>query len=810
MTHDLTSPLFLHPSDGPDSLAIQEKLIGAQNYRSWKRSVEIRLSTKRKLEFIRVTVLGSVTDATMQEQWDTCNNMVISWLMSSVFESIAKSIMFIGTAFEIWNQLEKRFALSNGSRKYKLNRETYDVMQSGQPISEYYTIMKCVWEELDSMNVLPRITTFIAEITAFLNAINTQKEEQGLFQFLNGLDDHFSAQRSQLLLSSPLPSVETACALLQQEESQREVFGSSQLLMESTALYSKTENKEKCSICGYKWHLADKCWEKIVASTESSGHIMFTSKQFKQLMRSLPHFHNHAETSNSAETDDELDSEYVAGLDNEEGHLSSSNLKHVPCDLLSKLNANSKVCLSCPMAKFTKLSYSYSKSHATEPFNLVHIDIWGPYKVPTNGNFRYFLTIVDDFSRATWTYFLEKKLDSFKFLTTFCKFVQTQFDSKVKVIRSDNALEFLKGLLGPYLTEQGIKHQTSCVDRPQQNGRVKRKHMHLLEIARALRFHSHLPLEFWGDLLLKKKPDYQNLRVFGCLAMASIPDRKADKFSPRGVPYYVTTTAPNAETQAAPNVEHATESITSATSTPLVFVQTAAPTVNAPISSVNAPRRSARNTTTPVWLQDYVLPTVPRANQVSVTHVQSHFQSFVIALLAQTTPTSFKQAVQNKDWCLAMNEELKALELNGTCEITDLLPTKNQLIAIGFIKQSSRLMMDVSNAFLHGDMFEDVYMKLPIGYTCVREPVQDVERSNKSFRCVQSKADYSLFTKQNGTSFTAILVYVDDLMITGTHAAEIQKLKSQLSSTFHMKDLGSLSYFLGLEVSRTEQGIFMS
>ncbi|GKB91010.1 serine carboxypeptidase S28 family protein [Tanacetum coccineum] len=246
MSPDLTSSLFLHPSNGPGSLAVQEKL--------------------------------------------------------TVSESIAKSIMFIGTTFEIWIQLEKWFDLSNGSRKYKLNRETYDVMQSSQPISEYYTKMKCVWEELDSMNVMPRITIVNVEITAFLNVINTQKEEQRLFQFLNGLDEHFAAQRSQLLLTSPLPSFETACALLQQEESPREVF-------------------------------ADKCWEKIgyptwhykykqsqvknkgknmakqgtnhpkrtaaVAATEPSGRNMFTSKQFEQLMRSLPHFWNNVKASNS-------------------------------------------------------------------------------------------------------------------------------------------------------------------------------------------------------------------------------------------------------------------------------------------------------------------------------------------------------------------------------------------------------------------------------------------------------------------------------------------------------------------------------
>ncbi|GJS93167.1 serine carboxypeptidase S28 family protein [Tanacetum coccineum] len=133
------NPFYLHPSDGPNTLVVNEKLIGAQNYRSWKRSVEIALSTKRKLGFIRGTVPRDANDASLQEQWDTCNNLVISWLMSSVSESVAKSIMFIGTAHAIWLQLETRFALSNGSYKYKLNRETYDTMQSGKSVSEYFS-----------------------------------------------------------------------------------------------------------------------------------------------------------------------------------------------------------------------------------------------------------------------------------------------------------------------------------------------------------------------------------------------------------------------------------------------------------------------------------------------------------------------------------------------------------------------------------------------------------------------------------------------------------------------------------------------
>ncbi|XP_071721516.1 uncharacterized mitochondrial protein AtMg00810-like [Rutidosis leptorrhynchoides] len=64
--------------------------------------------------------------------------------------------------------------------------------------------------------------------------------------------------------------------------------------------------------------------------------------------------------------------------------------------------------------------------------------------------------------------------------------------------------------------------------------------------------------------------------------------------------------------------------------------------------------------------------------------------------------------------------------------------------------------------------------------------------------------------KKDNDQFTAILVYVDDLLITGSSLTHINQLKDQLKSHFHMKDLGSLSYFLGLEVSKSAQGIFIS
>ena len=182
------------------------------------------------------------------------------------------------------------------------------------------------------------------------------------------------------------------------------------------------------------------------------------------------------------------------------GHASASTLQHI--SIIPKVDQCKDLCLTCPMAKFVKLPYVVSSSHAAEPFDLVHIDIWGAYRVPAHGKYRYFLTGVDDYSRATWIYLLHHKSQALSVIQKFWQYVKTHFGKHIKTLRSDNALEFESGPCEQFFSEHSILHQTSCVDRPQQNGRVERKHKHLLEISRALRFQAALPLHFWGDCVL--------------------------------------------------------------------------------------------------------------------------------------------------------------------------------------------------------------------------------------------------------------------------------------------------------------------
>ncbi|GJQ92447.1 putative RNA-directed DNA polymerase [Tanacetum coccineum] len=127
--------------------------------------------------------------------------------------------------------------------------------------------------------------------------------------------------------------------------------------------------------------------------------------------------------------------------------------------------------------------------------------------------------------------------------------------------------------------------------------------------------------------------------------------------------------------------------------------------------------------------------------------------------------------------------------------------------------------LDINNAFLYGEIVKDVYMTLPEGYFDVNDKkVCKLQKSLyglkqtprkwrekltsvlKVFGFEQSKNDFSLYTKSAGESFVVLLVYVDDILITGNDMTEINNCKKLLNSEFMIKDLGVLKYFLGIEV----------
>ena len=82
--------------------------------------------------------------------------------------------------------------------------------------------------------------------------------------------------------------------------------------------------------------------------------------------------------------------------------------------------------------------------------------------------------------------------------------------------------------------------------------------------------------------------------------------------------------------------------------------------------------------------------------------------------------------------------------------------------------------------------------------------------SMKEYGFKQAMADHTLFYKRDGDDITLFIVYVDDMIVTGSNSTKIEKLQSYLAKEFEMKDLGPLKYFLGIKVSRTKQRLFLS
>lgn len=205
-------------------------------------------------------------------------------------------------------------------------------------------------------------------------------------------------------------------------------------------------------------------------------------------------------------------------------------------------------CRVCPLAKHTRLPFPSSTSKSCANFELLHLDVWGPYSTQTFDGNIYFLIVVDDYSRVTWVFLLKFKCDILIVLKAFFKVV--------KIVRSDNRGEFVNQEFRNFSTDLGILYHKICSYTPQRNGVAERKHRYILEVARAIRFQGHIPLRFWGhcilaaiyiinrlpsmvlsgkslyELFFGRKPTISHLRTLGCLCYASVLP-ESDKLDPR-------------------------------------------------------------------------------------------------------------------------------------------------------------------------------------------------------------------------------------------------------------------------------------
>jgi hypothetical protein len=81
-------------------------------------------------------------------------------------------------------------------------------------------------------------------------------------------------------------------------------------------------------------------------------------------------------------------------------------------------------------------------SKSSAPFELVHSDVWGPAPITSYNEFKYFVIFINDFSRATWLFLLKTKDEVFDYFQEFLNRVENQFNTRIKIFRSENGTEF--------------------------------------------------------------------------------------------------------------------------------------------------------------------------------------------------------------------------------------------------------------------------------------------------------------------------------------------------------------------------------
>ena len=202
---DVNHPYYLHPSDNP-GLVVSAVTLDENNYDQWQRSMEIALSSKLKLGFVDGSYVQPPANSPLYVHWMRCNNMITSWLLNSVNDTIRNSIVYMRTAKAIWDELQVRYAQSNVPKLFGLRKDISHLSQGSLSVTAYFTKFKTLLDELDCISAAPRCTC--SGCTCGINnKLEASDKNVQMTQFLMGLNDQFTGIRGQILLMVPLPSL---------------------------------------------------------------------------------------------------------------------------------------------------------------------------------------------------------------------------------------------------------------------------------------------------------------------------------------------------------------------------------------------------------------------------------------------------------------------------------------------------------------------------------------------------------------------------------------------------------------------------
>ncbi|CAI7799085.1 unnamed protein product [Closterium sp. NIES-54] len=468
-------------------------------------------------------------------------------------------------------------------------------------------------------------------------------------------------------------------------------------------------------------------------------------------------------------------------------------------------------CPTCLETKFMKFPFSSGTGPAKAPLALVHMDVVGPTRAPSLSSSRYFLTIMDDHTRAVWVYPLMTKGEvAAAVLKEWMPRAQRESGHKVKVIRTDNGGEFIGADFEAVLKKKGIQHQLTVPYKHQQNGVAEHFNRTLQEGARILLGRAGLPDPFWVTALRQvalvknrvlatvgdkqwvpytkwygSAPAFNMLRAYGCMVVFHVvrAGSVAGQCDEDEIAHCYWAAVPEPKTLA--------EALSG-------------PDAEKWKQSVKEEYESLLENET--W-ELCELPLGKKAISSKLIFRHKYGPDGELTRYKSRLVAKGFQQTKGKDF-----DEIFAPVGKGTSLGVMLGTAANR----GWrIKQ-----MDITTAFLNGIILEELYMLQPEGLddgsgrVCrLKKAIYGLKQAPRAWYhkleetllaggFKKSECDHSLFLLQEKEQFLMLLVYVDDILLLSESSAMIKRVEEMLEMQFKCSKIGDVKYYLGMHVER--------
>ncbi|XP_049342885.1 uncharacterized protein LOC125807200 [Solanum verrucosum] len=228
---DFASPFYLHPSESASSTLLHVVFDGT-SYRTWKRVVLRALFVKSKTRSINGKVVRP----------DPADPTFMQWK-----RYLGDKLQYVNNAKELWEELEVRYDQTNGCNLYQLQKEINDLVQGTLDVTSYYTKMKKLWEEMNTLDSIISVLVCVCVCDGKIKMHKAEKDRR-LIHFLMGLIEMYSVIRGNILMLTTLPTMAQAFSILSRKERQREVKPLNHMALESTSLNASASPQHNVSL----------------------------------------------------------------------------------------------------------------------------------------------------------------------------------------------------------------------------------------------------------------------------------------------------------------------------------------------------------------------------------------------------------------------------------------------------------------------------------------------------------------------------------------------------------------------------------